>query len=319
MPLLNFTSRGIYCAQADVYIDPSRAVDKAIITHGHSDHASPGSKQYMCSDNTVPALRVRLGKRCNVQGVPYGQSFLVNGVKFSFHPAGHIVGSAQVRVEYKGEIWVVTGDYKLEHDGLCAGYEPVTCHHFVTESTFALPIYHWERQEILIQDMLTWWNNNQKAGCTSLISAYSLGKAQRLIHHLNGGGDIFTHPTVEKMNRALRAYGIPIPETRELTPDIPAASLKKALIIAPSTSITQPEYQHITDVSVAFASGWMATLKFRKNRICDKGFAMSDHVDWMDVLKAIEASRASHVYVTHGYTKVLTLWLREQGYYAEAV
>ena len=304
---------------ANVYIDPSRPVEKAVITHGHSDHSRRGSNHYLCSANSVPILRHRLGAKRSIQGVAYGKSVRINGVQFSFHPAGHIVGSAQVRVHYKGETWVVTGDYKLENDGLCAPYEPVRCNHFVTESTFALPVYRWTPQEQITQDILEWWHFNRSIGITSIICAYSLGKAQRLIHHLKDGGPIYAHHTVQNMNEVLRTSGINIPETIRMTDQTTKEDLKGALIIAPSSAVNTGVIGAIEHKSISFASGWMAIRKNRKNRSFDHGFALSDHVDWNGVLDAIKYSKAQHIYVTHGYTQTLTTWLNEQGFIARAV
>lgn len=202
--MLKFDSKGIYCEQAGIYIDPWLPVDKALITHAHSDHARPGSKFYMCHDDTVALLRLRLGADINVSGIAYHESFNINGVTISFHPAGHIIGSAQVRLEYKGEIWVVSGDYKLQHDGVSQPFEPVRCHHFITESTFGLPIYTFPSPSEVHNDINNWWQKNLEQDVNSVIIGYALGKAQRIIHHLNDDiGPIYTHGAVDNINRTL--------------------------------------------------------------------------------------------------------------------
>ena len=197
MALLQFTNKGIYCKQADVYIDPWKKVPKALITHAHSDHARSGHKSYLCTHETLPILRLRLGRNIPASGMDYGESIMINGVKFSFHPAGHIIGSAQIRAEYKGEVWVASGDYKVEDDGISGAFEPVKCHHFITECTFGLPIYKWDKQSITFDQINNWWSDNAVEKTTSLITAYSLGKAQRVIQNVDHSiGKIFTHPAV---------------------------------------------------------------------------------------------------------------------------
>ncbi|MEM9648606.1 MAG: DNA ligase-associated DEXH box helicase, partial [Bacteroidota bacterium] len=203
-PLLAFTDKGIYCAAAKVYLDPWKPVDKAIISHGHADHSRWGHQQYITHKRNVPIVKHRLGN-VSITGKDWGETFVINGVKFSLHPAGHIVGSSQIRVEYKGEIWVFTGDYKIEDDGLATPYETVKCHTFITECTFGLPAFLWTPQEEVFRDINEWWANNKANGQTSVLFGYSLGKAQRLLKHLDPSiGKIFTHGAVENMNEVIR-------------------------------------------------------------------------------------------------------------------
>ncbi|HAD97928.1 MAG TPA: DNA ligase-associated DEXH box helicase, partial [Cryomorphaceae bacterium] len=238
MNLLVFNDRGIYCPVADVYIDPWKPVDKALITHAHADHARPGHAAYLCHKDTAPVMRYRLGDDIRVQTVEYGERIKQNGVIFSFYPAGHIPGSAQIRVEYKGEIWVVSGDYKLGEDGISAPFEPVRCHHFITESTFGLPVYTWDDQQQVFEEINAWWRQNQNEGRVSILAGYSLGKAQRILKGLNPStGKIFTHGAVENTNEVLRKQGISLPDTILVTPEHKKGDFTGALVVCPPSAI----------------------------------------------------------------------------------
>lgn len=311
--MLSFTDKGIYCAAADVYLDPWRAVDRALITHAHSDHARWGSKYYLAHEDSAPALYLRLGKQIQLQTVAYGEPVLINGVQFSFHPAGHIIGSSQIRVAYKGEVWVFTGDYKLEDDGFSAPFEPVRCHTFITESTFGLPVYRWKPQAEIFSDIHFWWESNAAEGICSIISAYSLGKAQRLLKHLHGGGTIYTHAVIHAMHEALRSAGMDLPYTEKLESIKDPEQLKQALVIIPPSAAGSAALRKLEPVSEAIASGWMSIRGARRRGTIDRGFALSDHADWTALNKAVEASGASKVYVTHGYTEAFSKYLCEKG------
>ena len=312
MGLLVFNDKGIYCAQAGVYIDPWRPVKKALITHGHADHSRSGHEDYLCSREAAPAIRHRIPK-ARIQPIEFGAQIVENGVRFSFHPAGHILGSAQIRVEYKGEVWVVSGDYKLEDDGISGAYEMVPCEHFITESTFGLPVYDWEEQEAVYQQIRSWWHSNAAEGRTSVICAYSLGKAQRLLHGISEGPGLFlTHGAVEALNEVYRQQGISLPES------IPAARVKdketlgRALVICPPAAVGTPWFKRFVRPVVAMASGWMSIRGQKKRGGMDRGFVISDHADWKGLNQAVEASGADHVYVTHGFTDVFARYLREE-------
>ncbi len=316
MELLSNTKNGLYCEMADVYIDPWRKVQKALITHGHSDHAKPGHSQYMCHKNSVSILKHRIGKNIKVRGYNFGESISINGVKFSFHPAGHIIGSAQVRVEYKGEIWVVTGDYKLGDDEVCTPFEPIKCHTLITESTFGLPIYKWESPGNVFNQINQWWAENKANKQTSVIYAYSLGKAQRILKHLSKDIDkIYAHASIYNTNKTLIEHGIYDTHCEELSPK--TADLNGALIITPQSSTALKNINQTHSIKTAMASGWMATRNTRKNRLIDKGFVLSDHADWDDLLTAIASSEAERVIVTHGYQEAFARYLSELGLKAE--
>ncbi|AEE50591.1 ligase-associated DNA damage response exonuclease [Haliscomenobacter hydrossis] len=319
MALLEFTDRGIYCAQADVYIDPWKPVKRALITHGHGDHARPGHDYYLCTRSARPVIRHRLGP-INIETVDYGESRLINGVRFSFHPAGHIVGSAQIRVEYQGEIWVASGDYKLENDGLAEAFESIPCHTFITECTFGLPLYKWQPQAQVFTDINAWWIQNQSEGKITVLTGYALGKAQRIMQGLNPDiGPIFTHGAVENVNEVLRAQGIPLPKSSRLAQNTKKNQIAGGIIIAPPSAVDAPWVRRFTPSSLGIASGWMAIRDAYLQRKADRGFILSDHADWDELNRAIAATGAENIIATHGYTEQFSKWLTEQGYNAQAV
>lgn len=312
-PLLRFTNKGIYCEAADVYLDPWRPVNKAIISHGHADHSRWGHKAYITHHRNVPIVKHRLGD-INISGREWGESFSINGVKFSLHPAGHIIGSSQIRVEHKGEVWVFTGDYKLEDDGVATPYEPVKCHTFITECTFGLPAFLWRPQEEVIADINNWWAKNKSAGQTSVLFGYSLGKAQRLLKHLDPSiGKIYTHGAVEKMTEVLRTL-TDFPETELITRDTKKEDIKGNIVIAPPSAHGSTWIRKMTPFVTATASGWMAFRGARRRRAIDKGFVLSDHCDWPGLLTAIKETGASKIICTHGYTDIFSKYLRTLGY-----
>lgn len=320
MALLRFAPEGIYCPRADVYIDPWKPVKRAIITHAHADHSRWGMQHYLAHVDSVPVMRYRLGEDISVQGVEYGEVITINGVAFSLHPAGHIVGSAQVRVAYRGEVWVVSGDYKIEPDKTCVAFEPVPCQHFITESTFGLPVYEWKPAEQIYQEINDWWRANQELGKTSVILGYSLGKAQRIIEHLDSSiGPIFTHGAIENTNEVLRQAGIPIQATERITADTDKKHFAGSMVVAPPSAQNTSWTKKLKPFEVGIASGWMALRGARRRRNADRGFVMSDHADWKGLNQAVEATGAEHVYVTHGYSHVFAQWLNERGYQSQVV
>ena len=317
-PLLSFRPEGIYCAQADVFIDPWRPVDRALITHGHADHARPGMRHYLSTDIAAPVLRHRLGD-IPLETVPYGEVRQINGVEISFHPAGHVPGSAQIRLSYKGETWVVSGDYKIEDDGLSTPFEPVPCQHFITESTFGLPVFRWQPQPRVAEEMNTWWAACAAAGKIPMLGAYSLGKAQRLLSLLDGPGPILTHGAVEGTNQVLRAQGIALPDTQLVTPDTKGKDHPGAIVLAPPSALSSTWARRFGPRETGFASGWMRLRGIRRRRAGDRGFVVSDHADWPGLLEAIRATGAENIYVTHGYTEIFSRYLNEAGWKARIV
>ena len=313
IPLLQFTSKGIYCRQAKVYLDPWKPVDKAIISHGHADHSRWGHKSYITHHRNDPIVKHRLGD-VTVAGKDWGETFTINGVTFSMHPAGHIIGSSQIRVEHKGEVWVFTGDYKLEDDGVATPYELVKCHTFITECTFGLPAFLWTPQKEVFTDINQWWAENKANGQTSVLFGYSLGKAQRLLKHLDPSiGKIYTHGAVENMTQVLRPL-VDFPKTELITRDTKKEEIKGNMVIAPPSAHGSTWIRKMTPFVTASASGWMAFRGARRRRAIDKGFVLSDHCDWPDLLTAIKATGAEKIICTHGYTDIFSKYLRELGY-----
>jgi len=313
MELILSTPNGLFCPPGDFYIDPWRPVERAVITHAHGDHARFGSASYLCQRDSVPILRRRLGD-VTVQGLAYGERVDRNGVSVSLHPAGHILGSAQVRVEFRGETWVASGDYKLEADATCAPFEPVACDAFITESTFGLPIYRWRPQAEIVAQIDQWWRGNAEAGRASVILAYGLGKAQRVLAAIDASiGLIVCHGAIAPLNAIYRELGVKLPPAAMVGDAPDRKQLSRALVMAPPSAARSPWIRRFGDHSDAFASGWMNVRGNRRRRGVDQGFALSDHADWPGLLRAIEATGASRVFTTHGSAATLARYLRERG------
>jgi putative mRNA 3-end processing factor len=317
---------GLYCPQGDFYIDPWRPVERAVITHAHADHARRGHARYLAAAPAEGVLRARLGE-VDLQTLPYGEAIDHHGVRVSFHPAGHVLGSAQVRLECAGRVWVASGDYYVagahadprEDNMTCAPFEPVRCHCFISESTFGLPIYRWRPQAELFAAIDAWWHGNAEAGRASLLMGYSFGKAQRILRGVDASiGPIFVHGAVEPLNRAYRAAGVAIPETPLVTEISDRSTFKRALVVAPPSVQGSTWTRRLGDYSDAFASGWMQLRGARRRRSVDRGFVLSDHADWPGLQRAIAATGAERVIVTHGYEAVMVRWLTEQGLEASA-
>lgn len=313
MPLIEFTDKGLYCPQGQFYIDPWKPVERAVITHAHSDHARWGSKYYLCHHFTKPILQLRLGDN-NYESVEWNETVLMNGVKISLHPAGHIIGSSQIRVEYNGEVWVVSGDYKTENDGISGGFEPVPCHTFITESTFGLPIYKWKQQPEIFSDIKNWVKENNAVGKTSVLIAYSLGKAQRLLAPLAETGlPIFLHGAVHNVHETLVKCGFNLPGVQRVVPSTTKEETKGNIVIAPSGADGSPWIKKFSPYSVGVCSGWMQVRGNKRRRNADAGFALSDHADWEGLLKAVKATGAQKVFATHGFQASFSRYLNEQG------
>lgn len=318
--LIEFHKEGIYCPRADIFIDPWKPQKRAIITHAHADHARAGMQSYLAHEDSEEVLKLRLGKRIKLETVAYNQNTVINGVNFSLHPAGHIYGSAQVRVEYKGEIWVISGDYKTEDDGFCTPFEPIKCDHFVTESTFAMPIYQWQSQKQVFEEINQWWRKNQAEGKCTVLFGYSLGKSQRIIDNLDLSiGEVFLHKSIWHTNEALIKNGAPLPRLECVENNIAQNRLKGCMVITPSLTPDAAWVKKIEPYVTGACSGWMMIRSSKRRRSADRGFVLSDHADWNGLNEAVAATGAENIYVTHGYTAVYSRWLREQGFNAREV
>jgi putative mRNA 3-end processing factor len=317
--LLRTNSNGFYCAVGDFYVDPWRAVPRAIITHAHADHYAWGCGSYLVAREGEMVFRTRLGTEAPLQTLPYGEMTMINGVRVSFHPAGHILGSAQIRLEYGGEVWVISGDYKAEPDRTCTPFEVARCHHFITEATFGLPIYQWQPQDKVFAEINQWWGQNADEGRASILYCYALGKAQRVQAGVDATiGPILTHGATERINKAYRASGTPLPDTI-YAKDASKDQIKRALIIAPLSARGTSWTRRFGDHASGYASGWMRIRGARRQRALDRGFVLSDHADWDALLGTAAATGAERIGVTHGYTAVLTRWLQEHGVNAYSV
>lgn len=318
MPLIEFTDKGLYCPAGKFYIDPWKPVGKAVITHAHSDHARWGSTSYLCHHYTKPLLHLRLGDVL-VESIGWQEPLSINGVKISLHPAGHIIGSSQVRVEHNNEVWVVSGDYKIENDDISGQFEPVTCDSFISESTFGLPIYNWKPQPVIYDSIRQWIQENQAAGKTSVLVAYSLGKAQRVMQCVEGMGPLFAHGAIWNVHQALLQAGFKLPAVERVTPETPKESFKNAIVIAPPSADGTPWMKRFSPYAVGVCSGWMQVRGNIRRRNADAGFALSDHADWNGLLEAVKATGARKVFVTHGFQAAFSRWLTENGIEAAEV
>jgi putative mRNA 3-end processing factor len=311
---------GLYCPAGDFYIDPWQPVDRAVITHAHSDHARWGHRHYLAAQPGAGILLSRL-PGIDLQTAAYGERLDINGVTVSLHPAGHVLGSAQVRVEYHGGVWVASGDYKLDADPTCAPFEPVRCNTFITESTFGLPIYRWEPRQTVFDSIDSWWRHNAAEGRASVLFCYSFGKAQHLLAGVDAAiGPIFCHGALEPINRAYRAAGVELPPA-QLVSEVAAKDkpvFKQALIVAPPSAQGSAWLKRFGEYSDAFSSGWMRLRGARRRRGVDRGFVLSDHADWPGLQTAIRGTGAERVIVTHGQVEPMVRWLREQGLEAGA-
>ncbi|MEM9157492.1 MAG: ligase-associated DNA damage response exonuclease [Verrucomicrobiota bacterium] len=318
------TEAGFYCPLGDFYIDPLRPVERAVITHAHSDHARSGSSQYFAASSSEGLLRKRLGAELPLQTCEFGEEFRLGGAKVSLHPAGHVLGSAQARVEVDGEVWVVSGDYKRDRDSTCEPFELVPCDTFITEATFALPIYHWPSTEEVVTGIHDWWLGNRASGKASVLFCYALGKAQRVLGALKDLADrpVLLHGAVEPLTQIYRDHGIEMVDT---LPAVVVGEKKAAkdfaedLIIAPPGANGTPWMKRFGKCSTAFCSGWMQVRGNRRRRGHDRGFVLSDHADWEGLVKTIEETGARRVLATHGRSDVLVRFLEERGIEASAI
>ena len=316
--MLKETAHGLYCEDGDFFVDPWQPVPRALITHAHGDHARPGSAAYLCTPGTAALLRRRLGADAPLQVLEYGARLRLGAVEVSFHPAGHVLGSAQIRVEGAAGVWVVAGDYKRAPDATCAPFEPLRCDTFVTESTFGLPIYRWDSTATVMRDILGWWTGNRDAQTASVIFCYTLGKAQRLLAELSQLTDrpVFVHGMMLGMIEAYREAGVDLPAVMpviEKAGRSKKASFAGELVLAPLSARGTPWMRRLGRISDAFASGLMRVRGVRRQRSYDRGFVISDHADWPALLQTVAESRAPRVLATHGYAEPLARHLHSLG------
>ena len=311
--MIRSTPSGLFCESGNFHIDPWEPVERALVTHAHSDHARPGSASYLCAAPGESVLRRRIPDAI-VETLPYGEALTIGETRVSFHPAGHILGSAQIRVEHRGEVWVVSGDYKRQTDPTCVPFEPVPCHTFITEATFALPIYTWDPPAAVTSEILTWWRANRDEGRPSVLFCYVLGKAQRVLAELgdDADGPIHLHGAMAAMTDAYREAGIAMPPTERITETMRGKALSRSLVLAPLSARGTPWMKRLPHASVAFASGLMRVRGVRRQRAFDRGFVLSDHADWTALLATIAETGASRVLVTHGWSDALARYLTEE-------
>jgi putative mRNA 3-end processing factor len=312
--LITSTPAGLYCAAGDFYIDPWRPVARALITHGHSDHARTGSGCYYTCSEGLPILQWRLGEQ-DYRVFAFGEPFDLGEARVSFHPAGHVLGSAQVRVEAYGRCWVISGDYKRASDPTCSPFEPVLCDTFITEATFALPVYRWPPIESVVREIVAWRDGCAQNGEVALLYCYALGKAQRVLAELARCTDrpVYTHGAVESGVRVYRAAGIAMPPTLPIGEQPRARDYTGELVIAPPSAAGSAWLRRFRRAQHGFASGWMRIRGNRRRRNMDRGFVISDHADWDDLLHSVDESRATRVIATHGSTDALVQVLKERG------
>ena len=318
--ILKLTGNGLYCLAGDFYVDPWRPVERAVITHSHADHARAGMSAYLTTSEGASILQARVGPGAAISTLAYGEQVRMGDAIVSLHPAGHILGSAQVRIEVDGCVWVISGDYKTAVDSTCAQFEPIRCHGFVTEATFALPIYRWKPQEDTFSEINEWWRANRAEGKASVLYGYALGKAQRMLAGIDSSiGPIYTHGAVERLNQIYRESGVPLPPTQYAMTVTAKKDFVGSLILAPPSANGSAWIRRFGDFSSALASGWMQIRGARRRRAVDRGFVLSDHADWPALLNAIRATEAQTVWVTHGQSEPLVRTLLDKGIDALAV
>jgi len=311
--LIKYKDGNLYCELADIWIDPSKPVKRALITHAHFDHFTFGCEEYLSTKETAILIKKRVGDNVNIKPFDYGEEFKINGINISFHPSGHILGSSQIRFIFAGEKWLITGDYKLQKDETCKKYEIVKTDYLISECTFGLPIFKWDQTKNIAINISKWINNSPEK--TSLLFCYSLGKAQRLLNEIsktNFEGNIYTHGSIHKMNDCYRQLGICIKDTIKIENKKKIDDLKGNLILLPPSLSKGSYLKNFKNIQTAFASGWMSIRALRNRSGYDKGFAISDHADWDGILEVIKKSEAKNVFFHHGDSEALTKYLTEK-------
>lgn len=312
MEILKLTSEGLYCEPGNFHIDPWKPVEKAIITHAHGDHAHWGMGEYICVREAEHIMRKRIGHDSKISLFTYGEVFRLGDVEVSFHPAGHILGSSQVRIEYNGEVWLFTGDFKRDADLTCAPFEIVPCDVFISEATFSLPVYSWPDFHDEIREIYEWWMKNREEGFNSVLCCYALGKSQRIIAGLREITDdpIWVHGTVDEINRCYEKTGLSWKNVHK----VPLESKEKfsgALVICPPSAMGSGWAKRVSPKKVAFASGWMRLRGNRRRKGYDRGFVISDHADWNSLVRTVKETKCKKVLFTHGNTDAIVRYMKE--------
>lgn len=307
---IQFSPKGIYCIPGKFYLDPWKPVDYAIISHGHADHARSGMKHYLCHHYTKPIIQHRIGKDISVESIGYNDPIHINGVKVSLHPAGHLIGSAQIRLEWKGYVFVFSGDYKVDEDEISTPFELVKCHTFVTESTFGLPIYKWQKNNVYKEQLTNWVRRNQENNKTSVFFGYSLGKAQRIMKLIEGVDEIYVHSAIDNLNKAIESTGYEIPDYHRIDWDN-RKQMDGKIVIVPPALLGSNMIKKVPNAATAICSGWMQIRGNRRWKSVDTGFPISDHADWDGLISAVKATQAEKVYVTHGSQANFAKYLNE--------
>ena len=312
--LIVLRPQGLYCPAGDFFIDPWKPVERAVITHGHSDHAREGMGEYFATRQCEPILQWRLGDQ-DVTALEYGEKFQLNDAIISFHSAGHVLGSAQLRVQVGDEVWVASGDYKRQHDPTCAPFEVVECDTFITEATFGLPIYHWPLTADVARDIEAWRAECEVRGQAAILYAYALGKAQRILAELKpfANGPVYLHGAMDAGVAIYREAGIGLIETERVADQANDFSFAGKLILAPPSAAGTTWLRRFGKAQHGFASGWMQVRGNRRRRNYDRGFVVSDHADWNDLLTTIAETKAKRVIATHGNTDALVKHLSAKG------
>ena len=311
MTLITVRPEGLYCEAGGFFIDPWRPVDLALITHAHADHARSGSRQYLATQVSGDILRNRLGRDIALQGADYGVPLRLGETWVSFHPAGHVLGSAQIRVEYRDQVWVVSGDYKRCADPTCNPFEVVPCDTFISEATFGLPIYRWHPGHETCQHVYEWWQSERDR--PSLLFCYAFGKAQRILSELTQFTDrpVYVHGAIQSLTAIYRQLGVKMVETIA-TSEMPRNyKFQGDLVLAPPAAHRSAWMKRFPQPQTAFASGWMAVRGARRRQGYERGFILSDHADWHGLVNTVLQTGARSIYVTHGQTDVLSRYLRE--------
>lgn len=311
------TDRGLWCEAGGFHVDPWRPVDLAVVTHAHADHATPGCGRYIASANTVALMRSRMPGEIAAAGVGFNEPVRLGRTTVTLHPAGHVLGSSQVRiVPDDGPTWVITGDFKTEPDPTCEPFEAVPCDVLLTESTFGLPIYRWPDPAAVFADVNSWWQANAAAGRTTVLLTYALGKAQRVLAGLDPAiGPIGVHGALLGPTRVYREAGIALPEVVHANAEQAALLKRGGLIVAPPAAAGTAwirRFKGAGGLRTAFVSGWMRVRGRRRWGSVDRGFVLSDHADWDGLLDTVRGSGAKRVGVTHGSSEALARFLAER-------